>query len=633
MSHIRAASVFFLCGSAALYFLAASPFFLFDDHAAISQNPALLNLDPGKLYDWIQVAQSSESGPLGRPLTMLSFGVDTIFFGRPDAAAMKTTNVIVHLICALLIGFLVYQISLVIDRGCDKSRARTHGALLAAIWCLAPIHVSTVLYPVQRMAQFSSFFILVGLCLFVNRRRLWLARGASVAEVSGLGLWLALIALLAALSKENGVLLLWLVALLEVLLFKGYWAGRPLSGLQAAGLVVFFAPLLMVLVALVFYSDWILAGYQGRDFTLYQRLLTQARVLWSYVGWIVLPSPQSLAFSHDYMKASSGLLAPLSTLLSIVAWGLAILLAYRWRNRFPWFALGLGFFLIGHSIESGFLALELVFEHRNYLPSVGILLIVVFATAELGRRFGERLRFLPVILLTLLFSSVLFARTQAWSDQFMMAALNVRHHPDSPRAHFFLARAYELPIEQSRALTSMQQIDLLSAAREHYKIMLSLDTEAIAPSVALYFIDDIYFPDNPEREIWLDNIELAVAKQIFSSSDRNALFSFFSCAVARCQLEKARGDRIIATYKKTQNRAASLMAYSWHVSNNEPDMARVQLRALQRNFPTDSRVHFLLLEQAVQEGDIDKIYEGLVRIYGGDKEFRQLANLQRLIDE
>jgi hypothetical protein len=622
-----------LITSAGFYFLAASPFFLFDDHAAISQNTALLNFDPANLYDWIVVARSSDSGPLGRPLTMLSFGLDSLIHGQPEAAAMKITNVVIHLICAMLAGWLGYQVARSVYLGADDKRAQTVGALLAILWCMAPIQVSTVLYPVQRMAQLSGLFVLLGLCLFMHFRAAWEVRGASPGTVVGTLLWLALVVLFAVLAKENGVLLLWLITLAEVLLFRGRWAGRTSTPLKSAGMLLFFTPAVIAAVVFLLYSEWLNGGYLNREFSLYERVLTEARVLWHYVGWIVFPSSQRLAFSHDYFTLSSGLFTPLTTLFSIAAWGGMVLVAYRWRIYFPWFAFGLGLFLIGHSIESSVLALELVFEHRNYLPSVGILLIVSFAVIELGRRIGEAVRLLLMAALMLVFGSVLFARTQAWSNQFTLAESNVRHHSESPRAHFFLARAYELPIEQSHPLTQDQEVGLLSAAREQYKAMLALDSEALAPSVLLYFIDDIYFPGNPEREIWLDNIERGAEKEKMSASDRNAMSSFFSCAMAACKLERARGDRIIEKFNKSQTVDASFILYSWLVSNHGSDSALDQLQFLERSFPGDVKTHFLLLDKAVQENNIHRIYQSLANIYRVDRDFRQLTRLQSLIDE
>lgn len=34
--------------------------------------------------------------------------------------------------------------------------------------------------------------------------------------------------------------------------------------------------------------------------------------------------------------------------------------------------------LVGHSMESSFLPLELVYEHRNYLPNIGIIVLIAY---------------------------------------------------------------------------------------------------------------------------------------------------------------------------------------------------------------------------------------------------------------
>ena len=79
-----------------------------------------------------------------------------------------------------------------------------------------------------------------------------------------------------------------------------------------------------------------------------------------------------------------GLPALLAVAGLIVAWDvIAKAYLYRWvvlvglalwgvRRRAMW-SFGLLWYLVGHSLESSLLSLELVFEHRNYVPSFGIL--------------------------------------------------------------------------------------------------------------------------------------------------------------------------------------------------------------------------------------------------------------------
>ncbi|MCY0536413.1 hypothetical protein, partial [Klebsiella pneumoniae] len=56
------------------------------------------------------------------------------------------------------------------------------------------------------------------------------------------------------------------------------------------------------------------------------------------------------------------------------------------RKRAPSIPAGWFFFLVAHLVESSFLPLEMYYEHRNYLPSFGLLLAATGLLEILLRR-------------------------------------------------------------------------------------------------------------------------------------------------------------------------------------------------------------------------------------------------------
>ena len=139
-----------------------------------------------------------------------------------------------------------------------------------------------------------------------------------------------------------------------------------------------FAPVALVMVILAISPDILVGGYSGREFSLEERLLTQARLLWRYLGWICLPNINDMGFQHDDIPLSTGLFSPFTTVLALGAWLLVLVVAFLLRRRFPLLLLALLFFLVGQSMESSVIPLEMVYEHRNYLPDV--LLCLALAT-------------------------------------------------------------------------------------------------------------------------------------------------------------------------------------------------------------------------------------------------------------
>src|SRR5690606_28740337 len=84
--------------------------------------------------------------------------------------------------------------------------------------------------------------------------------------------------------------------------------------------------------------------------------------------------------------------SPPSTAVSILALAIASALAVVVRKRAPGIFVGWFFFLAAHLVESSFLPLELYFEHRNYLPALGLSIAFVGGSAYLLRYLGRNHR-------------------------------------------------------------------------------------------------------------------------------------------------------------------------------------------------------------------------------------------------
>ena len=149
---------------------------------------------------------------------------------------------------------------------------------------------------------------------------------------------------------------------------------------------------LLAAMAYVYWSNpqWLWAGYDLRSFTLFERLLTEGRVLWFYLGLIVFPQLEHLGLYHDDIAISTGLFTPWTTLPALV--GLAWLAFLSWwtRTRAPLVSFGIAWFLIGHAMESTVLPLEIAHEHRNYLPLLGILLAAAWVLLRALENKGAR---------------------------------------------------------------------------------------------------------------------------------------------------------------------------------------------------------------------------------------------------
>jgi hypothetical protein len=409
---------------------------------------------------WQGAVFGNRSGPLGRPLSMASFAADAHLFGL-DSRAFLRTNLAIHLGCALLV-FLLLRRLLALAPQATSGRIAWIALGLAFVWAVLPIHVSVVLYAVQRMALLSALFVFAALLVFViARQRL---RDGQPGWALPLFVGFPLLTALAMLSKENGALAPLIAGAIELA-----WFRKTRSLRERRYRSLFFGlflglPAVLALVGLVVAPERFLGGYEVRTFTLAERLLTQPRVLWDYVQHIVLPFGPAMGLIHDDYPKSTTLLSPLATLVAIVAWIAALALAWRLRSTAPAVLGGLLIFLTAHAMESTIFPLELYFEHRNYVAAVGVLIAVAGLVGAGHSRLGattpafRQALIAAALLMPLTFAAATFARAMVWGDPQARMTQALATSPHSPRLRAQLAIAVAEKGDLSGALEHIDSV-------------------------------------------------------------------------------------------------------------------------------------------------------------------------------
>jgi tetratricopeptide (TPR) repeat protein len=365
------------------------------------------------------------SGLLGRSVAMLSFVLSGLQYGL-DAWGFKYHNLMLHLLTGVLLFRLLHGLLLRMQAAPDQQRTLLVAGLVATLWLLHPLQVSTVLYVVQRMAQLASFFTILALLAWMQARTHLDDRPRYL--VFGWVLF-PLCTLLAALSKETGALVPLFVLAIEVFVFRTTFAQIKASrALQALLLVFVLLPLLLGALALLLKFES-LTNYSSRTFTLGERLLTQVHVLFFYVRLILLPRIRSMGLFHDDFPVTSSIDLATMFLLSVMV--LTLVLVWRLRRTYPVAAFGVAWFLIAQLMESTIFPLELVFEHRNYLAMAGLLLIPV----DLLLRFGSLRPVLAGMSVVIALLAVMtHVRSDEWGEPELFHLMAVTEHPNSPRA-------------------------------------------------------------------------------------------------------------------------------------------------------------------------------------------------------
>ena len=419
--------------------------FEFDDGVNILDNSAI-KVDRLSLDSILTAALSGKSGPLGRSISMLSFAIN-YYFTEFEPFFFKLTNVFIHIFAGFGVYFFILQLTLALDKPADNPQKRRHTSVVAlttaGIWLVHPLNVTSVLYVVQRMTSLAALFTFFALALYIYGRRQTLEGNYSK------GILLVLTALgpvtvLAALSKENGVLVPYLILCVELIVFRfaSKHKNTRLILIALFSAIVLF-PALAGLLSFDRLSSYVTSGYSQREFSLIDRLITQPQVLMFYLRLLLLPRASSMGIYHDDFAISSSLAQSTSTLLSAGAIFALFVLGIFTIRKAPALAVGILWFFIGHSMESTFLPLEMVHEHRNYLPIVG----PIFATTYYFWRadfsmFAVRTKWCVVVAAVTVFSVVTYGRSVEWSNLVDHAAIEVNNHPNSERANYSMGRIY-----------------------------------------------------------------------------------------------------------------------------------------------------------------------------------------------
>jgi len=438
--------------------------FVFDD-SRIYNNPALRITS----LDWHSLAGAAlQSEPATRPVANLTFALNYYLHGD-RVEGYHLVNILIHLATAFFL-YLLIDVTLRTPAlaGQATKAGRAPGGRLAPewlaffaalLWLVHPVQSQSVAYVVQRMNSLAAMFYLVSLYCYVRCRldpggparcRFFFA-ASGVAGVLAMG------------CKEISITLPLFILLYEWYFLEDLDLGWLRRRALPIGLVVAVLAGLALLMLGGHPVERILAGYQGRPFTPGQRLLTELRVVFFYLSLLVFPHPSRLNLDHDF-AVSTSLLQPPTTLAAGV--GLLVLLGVAvWsarRERLLSFAIL--WFLGNLLVESSLLGLELVFEHRLYLPAM---LLFAVAVAGVDRLLSSRrAKALLLVGLAVLLGLWTVERNRVWHDRVSLWSDCVAKSPGKARPHNNLGVA-------------LKRRGRLREAAEQYRMVIAMDPDFI----------------------------------------------------------------------------------------------------------------------------------------------------------
>ncbi len=337
--------------------------FHFDDTPAIVDNYSIKHMNFDSIVNTLKA---------NRGVVMFSLMINYALGGL-NVVGYHVFNILVHALNSMFVYLLIlWTLSLPLLMGKYGSRSRRMALFGALLFAVHPVQTESVTYIITRTELLATFFYLSSFLLFIQgvRKQNFLYHvGAGVTAV------------LAANSKE------WAVTLPAVLFVYDY-----LFLAEGSFKAVLSRWMSYVLVALswgvvAYHLDLTSGGSNAAvgfsvvttsGITKGTYLLTSFNVIWTYIRLLFLPINQNL----DYDYAIAKTLFEFPTLLSFLGHVAVVGFAFWAYVKKGWTLapFGIAWFYIGLSPVQSFVPIvDVIFEHRVYMPSIGFFIVFVAA--------------------------------------------------------------------------------------------------------------------------------------------------------------------------------------------------------------------------------------------------------------
>lgn len=410
--------------------------FQFDDGSSIVENPRIQNLSDLPTI-W------SFHPP--RFLTHLSFAINYRFSGV-SVTGYHVTNILIHIVSSFWVFLLVWISTRtpLIRQKIPSKDAWGISLFSSLIFLCHPVQTQAVTYIVQRAASLATLFYLGTMLCYVMARLTQDLRWYVASCLSCIA---------SMFTKETAFTLPFMILLYDFTFFDA----RARLGNQR---LLWFLPFLATLSIIPFLtihaqaaslSPGLTPGVVG-SVSPSHYLLTQFHVIRTYLRLLFFPANQSLAY--DYPIATHFFemrtFFSFALLAGIFAFGIWI---FR-RQRL--IAFGIFWFFLALSVESSVIPiLDVIFEHRLYLPMVGFAIAITVGAYML---FRQKSTFKMVAVIAVVILSVLtIARNRVWETKLSLWQDAVKQAPELGSAHYSLGLAFAELGRNGEALREYQR--------------------------------------------------------------------------------------------------------------------------------------------------------------------------------
>lgn len=337
--------------------------FHFDDNPSIIENSGIRHVTAEGIINTL----------LGqRPVVYLSIMFNYAVSGL-NVVGWHIFNVSVHIMNSIFVYLLVlWTLTLPVFGNEYAEKARRMALFCALLFGVHPVQTESVTYIISRTELLATCFYLASFLFFIKQAQTGKFRYAVGMLVT---------ALLSMGSKEWAVTL---PALLFVYDYLFLADGKLKMVLSRWYLYLLAAiPWVIVFRTLNLTSP---GGAGGVGFNLvsttgitpWTYLLTSQNVIWTYIRLLILPINQNL----DYDYAIAKTLFEFPTIISFLGHLAVLALAFvlYWKKGWKLIPFAVAWFYIGISPTQSFVpVVDVIFEHRVYMPSIGFFVAFIVA--------------------------------------------------------------------------------------------------------------------------------------------------------------------------------------------------------------------------------------------------------------
>ena len=440
-----------------------------------------------KLRDLSNSWPPSESRWFG----FLTFALN-YYFGGLNTIGYHVVNLIIHIFNAILVYLFVmltFKTPFFSSQQSEVSNQKKQTLLhpftylplfIALLFVSHPIQTQAVTYIVQRFTSLATMLYLLSLVTYIKSRLSTLpATRYTLYAVSLIS------AILAMKTKEIAFTLPVVIALYEFMFFEGKIKNKNLYLIPIL-LAILIIPLSIINVDKPIgdaIGELREASQETEEIPRWSYLFTQLRVIVTYIRLLFLPINQNLDYDYPLYNSFSNPQVFLSFLFLLIILALGIYLLYAKRYTLSatrLISFGIFWFFITLSVESSIIPIrDVIFEHRLYLPVIGISIAFTSAIFYFVSRFthyASRSGFprwvaptrithyvfsllLPIVVITL--SIAAYQRNVVWQDGISLWEDVVRKSPQKARGHSNMGVVYK-----DKGMTDK--------AIEHYQIALRI---------------------------------------------------------------------------------------------------------------------------------------------------------------